>query len=135
MATTKQKAIGAAWGALVGMGIWLAFRLKMPETPEWNWASISFFTLLGMAAGAWLRARFGPPDDTVIYVLRRRRRIVYIGIAYLRRAETRVREHRASGKRFDRVEWSRPMPRKRALQLEERKIRRHRPEYNVLHTT
>lgn len=69
--------------------------------------------------------------DTVIYFLRNGRSIVYVGIAFQNRAENRVAEHRRSGKVFNRVEWSQPMSRSKALSRERKFIQSLQPYYNI----
>lgn len=86
-------------------------------------------TLIGIAAIS-LRSGAGK-RDTVIYFLRNGRKIVYVGIAYLTRAEIRIAEHRRSGKVFNRVDWSRPMPRAKALSRERQFIQTLQPRYNI----
>lgn len=79
------------------------------------------------------KVRLQRERDTVVYFLKQGRKTVYVGIAYQRRAEKRIAEHRQSGKRFNGVTWSNPMSREKALRREKSLIQRIRPTYNISH--
>ncbi|MEM7037229.1 MAG: hypothetical protein AAF570_09640 [Bacteroidota bacterium] len=137
MATRIQKRQGVLIGGMLAGAA--AVQAKVPErVAEWQpteqaWvvAAMATAILVGAVIGFWLVQRLGARDDTVVYMLRRRGRIVYVGVAYARRMEGRIAEHRRSGKVFDRVDIGRARPRKEALQIEARKIRSLQPRYNV----
>jgi len=73
------------------------------------------------------------PHDTINYVFWYRNRIVYHGICYVDRFETRMDEHERNGLLFDKYDFDRPKPRERAIELERLLIKRDRPKYNCHH--
>ena len=94
--------------------------------------------LLGIGI-AYLTAKFldsflEPEEkDTVNYTLYRRRRVVYHGITYEDRLDHRLNEHERAGKKFTLCVHDDPRTRSNALDVEERRIRRDNPKYNVQH--
>lgn len=92
----------------------------------------------GLAAAALAAFGFFAYDEsqknTVNYTLYRKGKRVYDGITKASRKQTRIAEHRASGKQFDKVRFSRVATyRSAAMEREERLINRHKPEYNIQH--
>lgn len=135
--TERRKGMlsGSIFGSFAGIYGGLNYPMELRDLPAYGEfpAWILLGALVGLFLGRWLAQKLGLPDDTVVYTLRRRGRIVYVGIAYKYRVEGRIAEHRRTGKRFDRVDISRARPRKEALNREANRIRRFQPKYNVLH--
>jgi len=71
--------------------------------------------------------------DTVNYILIYRGRIVYHGITYADRIQSRLAEHRVDGKMFDSYRVSGTTSREVAQRIEQRRIRRDNPHYNIQH--
>lgn len=71
--------------------------------------------------------------DTVNYSLHSKGRRVYEGICYGHRFNDRVAEHAANGKIFDNAICDNPKPRHIAANLEQKRIKRHKPIYNIQH--
>jgi hypothetical protein len=92
-------------------------------------------TLLGglYVAGSILEGLFSSESDTVNYILKYRGRVVYHGICYEDRLDARLNEHRRNGIRYDECVYSEAKPRSRACNLERKRIRRDRTEYNIHH--
>jgi hypothetical protein len=91
--------------------------------------------LLGVGIGGLsmhlLCIALSEPKDTVNYTCYRKRKNVYEGITYVDRKSKRVVEHKADGKKFSHVVFSRPKPRSAALLTEKRRIIKHKPLYNI----
>jgi len=116
-----------AWMVLAAAKYW-----GLQEVYEYPWLNfISFCS--GVMLVAWFSKPNRPPDDTVLYTLFHKGRIVYIGITFLNRLGSRIDEHRRSGKVFDRVDFSQSYSRSKALDLEANKIRKLKPKYNRMH--
>lgn len=132
MATRRQKTIGViAGGSISTAAASVACFYFIPDLLlTIYWLPLSAL-LPGAFIGLRLAKRFGSKPNTVLYSLHHRGRLVYIGISYSRRIGTRIEEHRKSGKKFSKVRFSKPYPRREALRIEARKIRRRRPKYNV----
>lgn len=136
MATRKQKAQGLLiGGGLTAGGLGALGFYYAPEVLM----QLYWIPLIGILPGGWLgyktAMRLGSPANTVIYTLRHRGRTVYVGVSYSRRIGVRIEEHRKSGKQFNRVRFSKPFPRKEALRIEARRIRRRKPKYNIAHAS
>jgi len=89
--------------------------------------------LFGTAALCAINEIFSEPNDTIVYYLYRRNKIVYIGITYEDRIETRLNEHERNGLLFDEYDYGYCMSRGKALEKEKKEITRHRPKYNCHH--
>lgn len=76
---------------------------------------------------------FAVPDDTVVYFLYSRNRIVYVGIAYEDRIDQRIYEHECKDWIFDEYDYGYCMSRSQAMAEEKRLIIRHQPKYNIQH--
>lgn len=131
MASRAEKRWTALLGAisLVSITTWL-----LPEWPVHELLKYQLVaTVLGFFLGWKAAQRFGSANTTVNYTLYRGRKRVYEGITYFKRFPKRMQEHRKAGKRFTHVRIGRPRPRKEALSIERKRIKRFRPRYNVLH--
>ena len=107
---------------------------------EKNYAEKTPFEKLVLFAGTvWVAAKIidavFPPHDTVNYKLYYKKRLVYHGVTFEDRLDARLCEHEASGKVFDDCVYDDAKPRKRALNIERRKVRRDRPAYNIHHNS
>jgi len=76
---------------------------------------------------------FSNKNDTVNYKLKNKGRLVYHGICYEDRLDSRMNEHECSGKKFDEIIYDNPKPREHASRLERKRIRRDMPKYNHYH--
>jgi len=121
---------------LVGAGLtWLVYEIaksmtKTEENKEGN------AMLSAALAGLGLISFDASQKNTVHYTLYRDGKRVYDGITKESRRAIRMAEHRASGKKFDRVRFSQEATyRNEALEREERLIKRHKPEYNIQHNS
>lgn len=71
--------------------------------------------------------------DTLNYTLWYKKKLVYHGICYADRIETRLDEHEMRGLIYDEYDHDQPKPRNRALLKEKRLIQKDRPKYNIHH--
>ncbi len=71
--------------------------------------------------------------DTINYELWYRGRLVYHGICFEDRLDARLYEHQYSGKVFDECIFGEPTTQDRAKHIEQKRIRKDRPRYNVQH--
>ena len=137
MATRKQKNRALAYGSALGLaaGVYLALYWGYEIFPLAAKAGVivAALAVLGALAARRMARWWGAAEDTIIYTLRYRGKIVYVGIAYRHRIGGRISEHRRSDKRFDRVDMSKPRTRKEALRIEAMQIRRWQPKYTVMH--
>lgn len=78
---------------------------------------------------------FDKPKDTVNYMLKNNGQRVYDGITKEYRLNTRISEHKASGKNFDEVVFDNPKPVVEAQKLEIYRIKRFKPKYNIQHNS
>jgi len=69
--------------------------------------------------------------NTVNYILKHKGRRVYDGITHKNRLDTRIFEHECSGKKFDKVISGPARSRTDARILEQKRILRYSPKYNV----
>ncbi|MCB9234500.1 MAG: hypothetical protein H6581_22790 [Bacteroidia bacterium] len=129
MASLQEIKSSSLAGGIILPLTYLTLCLECSWTPQLPW--LAAVSLVGGLSGLQMAMRFGSQNDTVIYYLRHRGRIVYVGIAYARRVGIRVQEHRQSGKHFDRVDIGRPRPRAEALKMESKRIRKLQPRYNL----
>ncbi len=72
-------------------------------------------------------------EDTVNYALYWKRKLVYHGIVYEDRLDARLYEHEYNGKIFDHCVFDHPRTRSHARRVEQKRIRRDHPKYNVQH--
>jgi len=72
-------------------------------------------------------------NDTVNYILWYKRRIVYHGICYTDRIDSRLNEHELRGLIFDEFDYDHAKPRTKAQILEQKRIKRDKPKYNIHH--
>ncbi len=96
-----------------------------------------FERLLILGGAIWLGAKvldaITTPHDTVNYALYRKKRLVYHGVTYEDRLDMRLDEHEGCGKVFDDCVYDDAKPRRQALSLERKRIRRDKPVYNKHH--
>jgi len=71
--------------------------------------------------------------DTINYSLWYKNRLVYHGICYVDRIETRLNEHEFNGLIFDQYDHDHAKPREKARAKEARLIKRDSPKYNYQH--
>lgn len=71
--------------------------------------------------------------DTVNYTLYHKGVRVYDGLTSEDRLEKRVAEHKRDGKLFDEVQYDGPVDKERAIKLEQYRIKRFKPQYNIHH--
>lgn len=76
---------------------------------------------------------FSNDNDTLNYTLWYRNKLVYHGICYADRLESRLNEHELRGIIYDEYDHDRAKPRARALRIERKLIQRDRPKYNIHH--
>lgn len=57
------------------------------------------------------------------------------GITFEHRVDSRMKEHAKDGKVFDKVIVDKPKPRSTALELEKKRIKLHKPNYNIHHNS
>lgn len=97
----------------------------------------SFERLLIIGGALWVAAKvidaLTTPHDTVNYSLYRKRKLVYHGIAYADRLDSRLYEHESCGKMFDDCVYDEAKPRHKAAGLERKRIAKDRPLYNIQH--
>ncbi len=86
-------------------------------------------------AGTRLSLRIFYPSNTVVYKLYRWGRVVYIGVTHKNRIQTRIEEHKRSGKKFTKFKHGRAMSRRYALRMEYDLIKKYRPKYNIKYNT
>lgn len=133
MATTAQKRQGMLSGSALGSGLWIYGGIDyLAWTTPLYWGA-GVMLVVGGWTGYRISRWLGTPNDTVNYTLRLRGRRVYEGVAYSHRLAARIREHKRSAKKFDRVDMGKPRPREEALRIEEKRIKRYQPRYNVVH--
>jgi hypothetical protein len=80
-----------------------------------------------------LNSLLSTDNDTVNYILWHKRRIVYHGICYVDRMDARLNEHELRGLIFDEYDYDHAKPRNRAQAVEQIRIKRDKPKYNVHH--
>jgi len=80
-----------------------------------------------------LNSLLSTDNDTVNYILWHKKRIVYHGICYIDRMDARLNEHELRGLIFDEFDYDHAKPRTKAQVLEQKRIQRDKPKYNVHH--
>lgn len=78
---------------------------------------------------------FDNPQENVNYTLKHNGKRVYDGISKDYRFNTRVSEHKSSGKIFNEVVYDAPKTRLEAENLERYRIKRFKPKYNIQHNS
>jgi hypothetical protein len=131
MAIKKEKIWGTVIGAIGGA---IFTYLNTEKTDKDKWLKVLGGTALGAGSGYALACIFGEPADTLNYsCYDKNGNRVYEGICYEDRKKTRIREHKANGKKIDRVKFDQLKPRSEASTLEKTKIKKFRPRYNIQH--
>lgn len=83
--------------------------------------------------GVYALSKISEEHDTINYTLWHRNRLVYHGICYADRLESRLNEHELRGILFDEYDHDNAKPRTTAMAKERRLIQRDRPKYNFHH--
>ena len=86
-----------------------------------------------IALGIYALSKLSAENDTLNYTLWHRNKLVYHGICYADRLETRLNEHELRGVIFDEHDHDYAKPRGTALIKEYQLIQRDRPKYNIHH--
>lgn len=73
--------------------------------------------------------------DTVNYTLKNNGKRVYDGISKENRINTRINEHKVNGKIFDEVIFDDAKTLIQARKLEQYRIKRYKPKYNIQHNS
>lgn len=89
--------------------------------------------LTGSTPGYLSALLLGSPNNTLNYRLFKNKKFIYHSITYEDRLIKMSNEHLMNGLMFDKVLKDEPKSKTDALILEMRKIRRHRPFYNIQH--
>ncbi len=136
MATRNEKIIGSAISGILGGILAYNWASKKENIKEENifWYTLGG-ALLGGLGGYGLACLLGSPNDTVNYTHYYKGKRVYEGITYEGRFDTRMAEHKASGKTFTRIVIDAPKPRMEALRLEKERILKYRPINNIQHNS
>lgn len=139
MATKKEKlgftVVGTLFGATFNVvrGINGASAEKRSYSVNESLQDALIGGVLGGGAG-WITAEiFGTPNDTVNYQLYSGKKLVYEGITYEDRIESRINEHERLGKCFSHYEFDKAKPRIEAEELEKKRIKEYKPKYNIQH--
>ena len=130
-ATKTERWVCSLLGA--GINVWLGSEKAKANNEEYTFGKVLTRGLLGAGAGLAVAEIFGEPNDTVNYTGYNRKKRVYEGIAFEDRIDSRITEHARDGKKFTSVVYDDAKPRSEALELERKKISRHRPKYNIQH--
>ena len=133
MASKKEKKLGIILGSIIGLIIGVNYFKKNNSPKEHELLYLLGSILFGGFSGYFSSLLIGSPNDTVNYSLFKRKKLVYHGITYKDRLTTRCLEHRKRGLRFDNIIADKPKARIDALLLEKKKIKKHRPIYNIQH--
>lgn len=135
MASKKEKRIGITLGLVIGL-IKARSYLKKTNAPlKEQWRYIIIGGLAGGTIGYLSALLLGSPDNTVNYRLFKNKKLVYHGITYKDRLIKRSLEHRKNGLKLDKILKDKPKARLDAMILEKKRIKRHRPIYNIQHNT
>ena len=135
MATKNEKIICSVLGLITGAILGNEYFEKNNLPKEERWKYILGGGLAGTATGYCLACLLGSPNNTVNYTHYDKGKRVYEGITYADRFDTRMSEHRASGKVFSRVIKDAPKPRVEALRLEKELILKYKPINNIQHNS
>lgn len=133
MATKNEKIISTVIGTTLGALVGYIIAESKDVKPVDRWQYILGGAVVGGLGGLFLASIFGSKNDTVNYQLYNGKKLVYYGITYDSRINSREKEHVSSGKIFTRMVVDAPKPREEALALEKNLIRRDRPFYNIQH--
>ncbi|MBE7443304.1 MAG: hypothetical protein HS119_12730 [Flavobacteriales bacterium] len=119
--------IGIGAGHLIGRALGETEEEKQELSRKGRW--------IGGIGSFGLTFAFDKPKDTVNYTLKHNGKRVYDGITKEYRIDTRISEHKASGKIFNEVVFDNPKPITDAKQLEVYRIKRFKPKYNIQHNS
>lgn len=135
MATRNEKVMCSILGLITGafFGNEYFKRNNLPKENRWEY--ILGGGLGGSITGYGLACLFGSPNDTVNYTHFNKGKRVYEGITYADRFNTRMAEHKESGKIFTRVVKDVPKPRIEAIKLEKERILKYKPVNNIQHNS
>ena len=117
--------LGIGAGHLVGRALSETEAEKQEFARKGRW--------IGGLGSLGLTFAFDYPKDTVNYTLKNNNNRVYDGISKEYRLNTRISEHKTSGKIFNKVVLDNPKPIVDAQKLEVYRIKRFKPKYNIQH--
>jgi len=117
--------LGIGAGHLIGRSLGETEGEKQELSRKGRW--------IGGIGSFGLTFAFDKPKDTVNYTLKHNGKRVYDGITKADRIDTRISEHRASGKIFNEIVCDSPKPISDAKKLENYRIKRFKPKYNKQH--
>lgn len=138
MATKNEKIATTLIGGTIGLILGNNYAKEHNLTGMDRMKSLLMGASGGSVSGYALSLIFGSPNNTVNYALLNERRkksnqLVYHGITDENRKIERPKEHIRDGKKFTKVIYDVPKPRKEALKLEKVLIIKDRPLYNIQH--
>lgn len=133
MASRIEKKIGIIVGGIIGGVQGYLYCKKHNIVSKEQWKYIVAGGASGSGSGYLGAVLFGSNNDTVNYRLLKNGQLVYHGITYEDRFVRRGQEHINKGLKFDKVLKDKPKSRLDALLLERKRIKKHRPIYNVQH--
>lgn len=134
MATRNEKVICSVLGLVTGAILGNEYLKNNNLHNEDRWKYIIGGGIGGSVTGYSLACLLRS-NDTVNYTHFNKGKRVYEGITYADRFDTRMAEHKLSGKIFTRVVKDAPKPRIIALKLEKERILKYKPENNIHHNS
>jgi len=120
---------------LLGIGVGHLVGQVIGETEEEKQEFARRGRWIGGLSTFGLTFAFDNPQETVNYTLKHNGKRVYDGISKDYRFNTRVSEHKSSGKIFNEVVYDAPKTRLEAENLERYRIKRFKPKYNIQHNS
>ena len=133
MASKKEKSIGIIAGLIVGCikAYQYCENNKISANDKWKYFVVGGSG--GSVLGYYTAILLGSPNDTVNYRLLNNGKLVYHGITFEDRQKNRKIEHLKRGLIFNKMLRDKPKARLDALILEKKRIKKHRPFYNIQH--
>ena len=120
---------------LLGIGVGYLVGRALGETEEEKQDFTRSGSWIGGLGSLALTFVFDNPKDTINYTLKHNGKRVYDGISKGYRLDTRINEHKASGKIFNEFVFYDPKTKVKAEELEIYRIKRFKSKYNIQHNS